>query len=179
MGEQSAPWHFSPNLPRKEWQGREGKWRMERKEGNLKGKRLEIDIGREGGIDIGRGIFFLSFFFFSFLLVTFWNHWNLFGSTKLGNFYREKANFTLGKFRKSDFAPSGKYSCYATALTSWVYEGFPYNILKPSLVSIGLKLLKIWDKFKIFRLTNWTQMTFEPLYLTFELMNIWRFPLYQ
>ena len=30
-------------------------------------------------------------------LVTFRNLWNLFGSTKMENFYQEKAYFTLGK----------------------------------------------------------------------------------
>ena len=36
------------------------------------------------------------------------------GSTKMGNFYREKAYFTSGKNRKNDFAPSEKYSSNAT-----------------------------------------------------------------
>ena len=38
------------------------------------------------------------------------------GCTKMDNFYRVKAYFTLGKNGKSDFASSEKYSSYATGI---------------------------------------------------------------
>ena len=58
------------------------------------------------------------FLFFSFVLVTFWNHLNCLGSTKMHNFYREKSYFLPVKNRETDFGPSEKYSSYATGIAS-------------------------------------------------------------
>ena len=53
------------------------------------------------------------FFFLFFLLVTFWNQWNLFG------IYQNDGQFLLGKIifhtGKTDFAPSEIYSSYVLA----------------------------------------------------------------
>ena len=103
---QSAPWHFSPgnfsNLPGKNGKGRKGKWSG--KEGKFEREEVE-KLKMEGE----------RFFFVLFLLVTFWNHWNLFGCTKMDKLYREKSYSMPGKIRKTDFAPSEKYSSYAPA----------------------------------------------------------------
>ena len=40
------------------------------------------------------------------------------GPTKMDNFYREKVYFTREKIGKSDFAPSEKYSSYASGHSS-------------------------------------------------------------
>ena len=53
---------------------------------------------------------------------------------------------------------------------------FPYYINKPSLVPIGLQLFK-WGHFHIFSLSyNLTSDDLWPWYVTFDCMNIWRFP---
>ena len=55
---------------------------------------------------------------------------------------------------------------------------FPYNINKLSLVPIKLQLLK-WGKFYIFSSSyNVTLDELWPWYMTFDCMNIWRFPNY-
>ena len=55
---------------------------------------------------------------------------------------------------------------------------FPYYINKPSLVQIRLQLFK-WGHFHIFSLSyNFTSDDLWPWYLTFDRMNIWRFPYY-
>ena len=56
----------------------------------------------------GEDLYFVKFFF-CFSLFS-----NLFWSTKMGIFYREKAfHARKKKIRKTDFAPSEKYACYA------------------------------------------------------------------
>ena len=53
---------------------------------------------------------------------------------------------------------------------------FPYYINKPSLVPIGLQLLK-WGHFHISSLSyNLTSDDLWPWYVTFDLINKWRFP---
>ena len=55
---------------------------------------------------------------------------------------------------------------------------FPYYINKPSSVQIGLQLFK-WGHFHIFSLSyNLTSDDLWPWYMTFDRMNIWRFPYY-
>ena len=54
-------------------------------------------------------------FFFLVLVFTFWNYRNLFGVDQNGKFLPVKNIFHVGiKIGKSDFAPSEKYSFYAT-----------------------------------------------------------------
>ena len=53
---------------------------------------------------------------------------------------------------------------------------FPYHINKPSLVPIGHQLFK-WGHFHIFSPSyNLTSDDLWPWYMTFDYMNIWRFP---
>ena len=55
---------------------------------------------------------------------------------------------------------------------------FPYYINKPSLVPIGLQLFT-WGHFHIFSLFyHLTSDDLWPWYMTFDCMNIWRFPYY-
>ena len=62
--------------------------------------------------------------------------WNLFGSTKMGIFYREKAfHARKKKSGKNDFAPSEKYSSYAPE-----EKCVPVSTNKPSIVSVVPKI---------------------------------------
>ena len=91
---------------------RKGK-REARKKGEMERKRREIENWRreivkggekvkmEGGIiyeNEQRTFFLFLSFFLLFLLVTFWNHWNLFGVHQNGNFKWEKSISRWGKF---------------------------------------------------------------------------------
>ena len=67
------------------------------------GKLGKIANGMRKSNKMRRGPFFLAFHFSKPL--TF-----VFGSTKMGIFYREKAFHTRKKIRKNDSAPSEKYS---------------------------------------------------------------------
>ena len=93
----------------KKSQGEKGKGvKIEKKRQKIVKGKLEI-LEMEVGKVIKRGEDLFFFFFFSLLKMT---EICFNGSTKMGNFYREKA-FHVGKnFRKNDFAPSEKYACY-------------------------------------------------------------------
>ena len=59
-------------------------------------------------------------------------------------------------------------------LTAWTHEGSHIN--RPSLVHIGRQLFK-WGHFHIFSLSyNLTSDDLWPWYVTFNLINKWRFP---
>ena len=103
---QNAPWHFSleifADLPGKEGQGKKGKWR-----------------GKEGKLEEGRG-----------------GNLNMEGG-KLWKWVEDLFIFLGGsifhtgkKIRKSDFAISGKYSCYATGhICKWLpYATFLFSL---------------------------------------------------
>ena len=61
-------------------------------------------------------------------------------------------------------------------LTTWTLWRFPYYMNKPSLVQIRLQLFK-WDHFHISGLyCSLTSDDLWPWYMTFDHMNIWRFP---
>ena len=61
-----------------------------------------------------RNFFFSLFFFLFFFCFSLFKTTKIcFGSTKIEIFYREKAFHAGKKFRKNDFAPSEKVSCYA------------------------------------------------------------------
>ena len=65
-------------------------------------------------------------------------------------------------------------------LTTRTYEGsiHLYYINKPNLVQIGPQLFK-WGHFRIFSLSyNLTSDELWSWYMTFDQMNIWRFPYY-
>ena len=82
--------------------------REEKKE-NLKGKRLKIENGRGKGMKMSRGLFCLFY-----CLSLFETTEICLGSTKMDNFYRENHVIHGEIIRKTDFAPSEKYSFYAT-----------------------------------------------------------------
>ena len=74
----------------------------EEKKENLKGKRWKIENGRGKSMKKSRGpfsfsFFFFFFFFFFFCLPLFETTEICFGSTKMDNFYQEKAYFKPGK----------------------------------------------------------------------------------
>ena len=93
-------------------------WKREvRKNGNIKQGKVENWMRNGRGVKVtkrGKEHFFFFFFFsFSFFfscLSTFQNHWILFWV------YREKTFHAGKKIRKNDFAPSEKYSSYASGL---------------------------------------------------------------
>ena len=99
-----------------------GKWK---REGGKWGKMCKtIKEGRKMRYVRGKGltkaedlfIFLFTYLFiylFIFLLFTLGNHWNFFGDYQNGNFYQKKDKITPGKNRKSDFARSENFSCYA------------------------------------------------------------------
>ena len=61
-------------------------------------------------------------------------------------------------------------------LTFWTHEHM--KVPKPSLVQIGLQLFK-WGHLHIFSLSyNLTSDNLWPWFMTFDHMNIWRFPYY-
>ena len=82
---------------------RKKKWRWRRKKGKLWKGRWKIENGRGKTIKI-KAPFFL----------TFWNHWNLCGSTKMGISTRKK-NFMPGKNQEKWLCPPPKYSSDTTA----------------------------------------------------------------
>ena len=129
------PWHFSPGnfcWPSGKRQGNKGKWR--RKEGKLKREGGKWKRGKSGNGERTFSFFlffvlfvlffvlflFLFFVFFFFCFSLFKTNEISFGSTKIGIFYREKAFHTGKKFRKCDFAPSEKYSSYASVGTMYL-----------------------------------------------------------
>ena len=103
-GGRVPPWHFSPgilaDLPWKERQERKEKWSG--KEGKFKREGVNNWKWKGKMYEMSRGPFFS--------LVTFWNHWKFFalGSTKMGNFYQEKAYFTPGKNQEKWLCPLWK-----------------------------------------------------------------------
>ena len=113
---QSAPWHFSPGTfywpTWKKGQGRRGKRRGKKE--NLKGKGWKIENGRGNGMSMSRGLFFLCLSLFETTGICL-------GSTKIDNFHWEKSYFTRGKIGKTDFAPSEKFSSYATYFSASVH----------------------------------------------------------
>ena len=63
-------------------------------------------------------------------------------------------------------------------IKNWPIWRFPYYINEPSLVQIWFQLFK-WDHFHIFSLPyNLTSDDLWPWFMTFDQMNIWRFPYY-
>ena len=109
----------------KQGHGRTGKW------GGKEGKfeREEVENGRGKGMKMSKGFFFflicfcvcflfcfvLFCFVFFFCLSLFETTEICFGSTKMNNFTRKNHISPREKIRKSDFAPSEKYSSYASA----------------------------------------------------------------
>ena len=105
------------DLPGKKRQGKckRGENEEEKKENC---KREGGKLKKEGkSCKMSRGPFFFFFFFF-FLLFTFQNDKNLFWVYQNGNFLSGKSISCREKIKKNDFAPSGKFSCYAPEFTA-------------------------------------------------------------
>ena len=119
------PPQFSPGnfTIYQEKRDKEGKWRG--KEGKFEREEVENWKWKGIGMKMSRGLLFIylfiylsiiSLFIYLFiLLVTFWNHWSLFGVYQYGQFYQENHISCWDKIRKPDFAPSEKYYSYAAA----------------------------------------------------------------
>ena len=97
-------------LTYQEKKGKEKSENGEEKKENQKreGGKLKMEGGK---VTKWREDFFFFFFFFCFSL---FKTTVIFGSTKMGIFYQEKAFHARKKIRKNDFAPCEKYSLYAS-----------------------------------------------------------------
>ena len=120
------------DLPGKKGQGRKGNG--EEKKENLKGK-WKIENGRGKVWKWAEDFFFICFCFlfvwFFFLLVTFWNHWNLFGVYQNGQFSWEKSYFMLGKNQETWLCPLWKIFLLATPLHKWKHRLWePIDVLQ-------------------------------------------------
>ena len=90
-------------------------WEEKKENCKREGGKLEMEVGKvvKRETEVRTFFFFFFFFFFAF------HFWNLktpeicFLSIKMGIFYQEQTFHAGKKIRKSHFALSEKYACYA------------------------------------------------------------------